>query len=149
MATRPGMIHGPDTTVLVAAEVKEHPNHVAARRLLGRLFQQGDQVSLTPWVVGEFVRVVTDVKRFQSPLEMPAAIQRAETWWDAKEAVRTHTTERSISLFAKWMVQHRLGRRRVTDTLLAATWHDSAISSVLTLNGADFSVFGCFDLLTP
>ena len=143
------MIHGLDTSFLVAAEVQEHADHAAARACLGALFRRGDQVSLTPWVVGEFVRVVTDAKRFQSPLDMPAGIKRTEAWWSTPEVVRTFTTDRSMSLFAKWMIQHRLGRKRVTDTLLAATWHDVAISSVLTLNGADFLIFGCFNIVVP
>lgn len=143
------MIHGLDTSFLVAVEVQEHPQHAQARACLARLFQQGDQVSLTPWVVGEFVRVVTDAKRFLNPLDMPSAIGRTDQWWNSREVVRTFTNDRGMGLFAKWMVQHRLGRKRVTDTLLAATWHDAAISSVLTLNAADFSVFGCFTPLVP
>lgn len=143
------MIHGLDTSFLVAAEVQEHPNHLAARACLVSLLGRGDQVSLTPWVVGEFVRVVTDSKRFQYPLDMSAAIRRTEEWRKTFEVVQTFTTDRSMSLFSKWMIQHRLGRKRVTDTLLAATWHDAAISSILTLNGADFTIFGCFNIVVP
>jgi predicted nucleic acid-binding protein len=44
---------------------------------------------------------------------------------------------------------HRLGRNRILDTLLAATYKTAGIGSVLTTNARDFSVFNAFQLVTP
>ncbi len=49
------MIHGIDTGFLVAAEVVEHPDHVAARATLFQLLAGGDRVALAPLVLAEFI----------------------------------------------------------------------------------------------
>ncbi|HEX5219474.1 MAG TPA: hypothetical protein VFZ59_07890 [Verrucomicrobiae bacterium] len=40
--------------------------------------------------------------------------------------------------------EHKLGRKRLLDTMLASTMQGSGITSVLTLNRDDFRVFGGF-----
>ena len=40
-----------------------------------------------------------------------------------------------------------VGRKRVLDTMLAATYRSAGITSILTLNAADFTVFGEFSCL--
>ncbi len=50
------------------------------------------------------------------------------------------------------MSKHQLGRKRVLDTLLAGTFRSANITSLLTLNAADFVVFGeftCVPLAAP
>ena len=58
------MIHGIDTGILVAAEVAEHTDHVAARASLARLIAAGDSLALAPQVLAEFIHIVTDSRRF-------------------------------------------------------------------------------------
>ena len=40
-------------------------------------------------------------------------------------------------------------RKRLLDTLLAATYQQAGIRSLLTTNQADFAVFGVFTCITP
>jgi predicted nucleic acid-binding protein len=47
------------------------------------------------------------------------------------------------------VTQFSLGRKRLLDTLLAATFHQAGIHSILTTNAADFAVFGVFTCITP
>ena len=75
------MIHGLDTGFLVAAEVLEHAEHVAARDVLARLLGAGDRIAIAPQVVAEFIHIVTDPRRFSKPLDMAAAHRLAEQWW--------------------------------------------------------------------
>lgn len=44
---------------------------------------------------------------------------------------------------------HGFGRKRVLDTMMAATYRSAGITSILTLNGADFAVFGEFSCPGP
>jgi len=37
-----------------------------------------------------------------------------------------------------------VGRKRLLDTLIAATWHHAGITEVFTLNPADFVIFANF-----
>ncbi len=95
-------------------------------------------------VLTEFVHVVTDERRFQQPFSMETALNKSERWWNAAEADQVLPTDVAIALFHTWMRRHQLGRKRVLDTLLAATYRAADVRSLLTLNATDFTVFGEF-----
>ena len=143
------MVHGLDTGFLVAAEVAQHANHSAARQSLARLVAAGDRIAIAPQVLAEFMHVVTDPRRFAQPLSMGEARQVAEQWWTATEVDRVFPNDAAMHQFLAWLQQFSLGRKRLLDTLLAATYHQAGIQSVLTTNPADFANFGNFDCITP
>lgn len=146
------MTHGLDTSILVAVEVACHADHVAARTLASSLRQKGDRFALAPQTLAEFVHIVTDPKRFTAPLIMSQAMERAQVWWDAPDVERVWPDESAVSWFLAAMAKHQLGRKRVLDTLLAGTFHIANITSLLTMNAADFTVFGeftCVPLVAP
>ena len=143
------MIHGLDTGFLVAAEVSEHAEHADARDTLARLLSAGDLIAVAPQVLAEFIHVVTDPRRFAQPLDMTAARQLAEPWWTAREVVRVFPDDAATRQFLAWLQQFSLGRKRLLDTLLAATYRQAGIPSLLTTNPADFGVFGAFTCITP
>ena len=143
------MIHGLDTGFLVAAEVAEHTDHAAARDTLARLLGAGDLIAIAPQVLAEFIHIVTDPRRFAQPLDMTSANHLAEQWWTAREVVRVFPDDAATRQFLDWLRQFLLGRKRLLDTLLAATYRQAAIVSLLTTNPADFALFGVFRCLTP
>jgi len=141
--------HGADTSFLVAVEVTEHPQHANSVHLLEALLTNGDHIAITPQVLAEFVHIVTDARRFQLPLSMETAIEKSERWWNAVESEQVMPSDGAIARFHSWMRHHQLGRKRVLDTLLAATYRAAGVTSLLTLNAADFTVFGEFACLPP
>ena len=143
------MIHGLDTGFLVAAEVAEHAEHTAARDTLARLAAAGDQFALTPQLLAEFIHVVTDPRRFALPLDMATARNVAEQWWTARDAVQVFPDDAATRQFLLWLQQFSLGRKRLLDTLLAATYWQAGIQSLLTTNPADFGLFGALTCITP
>lgn len=146
------MTHGLDTGVLVAVEVACHPDHAAARTLASSLRQDGDRFALAPQTLAEFTHIVTDPKPFSTPLTVPQALERAQVWWNASDVDRVWPDEKAVAWFFAAMNKHRLGRKRVLDTLLAGTFHGANITSLLTLNAADFALFGeftCVPLTAP
>jgi predicted nucleic acid-binding protein len=143
------MIHGLDTGFLVAAEVLEHAEHVAARDTLARLLAAGDLIAIAPQVLAEFIHVVTDPRRFGRPLDITAAHRLAEQWWTAREVVHAFPDGAATRQFLAWLRQFSLGRKRLLDTLLAATYKQAGTLSLLTTNPADFTVFGVFSCITP
>jgi predicted nucleic acid-binding protein len=143
------MIHGLDTGFLVAAEITEHAEHAAARSTLGQVVSTGDTIAIAPQVLAEFIHIVTDSRRFAKPLDMTAARELAGQWWTAREVVRVFPDEGTAQLFLAWLEEFSLGRKRLLDTLLAATYHQAGIRSVLTINQADFQVFAVFHCITP
>ena len=142
------MDRGLDTTFLVQADVVGHPQHAAARATLERMLEAGDRLVLAPQVLAEFVHVVTDSKRFARPLDVRAAVARADAWWNAEEVRQVSPDDSAVRLFMAWMTRHRLGRKRLLDTLLAATYHTSGVGSIVSTNGRDFAVFGCFEVVS-
>jgi predicted nucleic acid-binding protein len=143
------MIHGLDTGFLVAAEVSEHADHVAARATLARLLAAVDLIALAPQVLAEFIHIVTDARRFAKPLDIGAARQLADQWWTAREVVHVYPDDSAARQFLAWLQQFALGRKRLLDTLLAATYRQAGIQSILTTNPTDFGVFGVFTCITP
>ena len=123
------MIHGLDTGFLVAAEVREHAEHAAARDTLAQLLSAGDLVAIAPQVLAEFIHVVTDPRRFTQPLDMHAARGVAEQWWTASEVVQAFPDAGAVRPFLTWLQQFSLGRKRLLDTMLAATYRQAGIQS--------------------
>ena len=143
------MIHGLDTSFLIAIEVSSHADHSAARAKIQKMRRAGDRFAITPLVIAEFIHVVTDSKRHEIPLEIEAALSRAEAWLSSPEIVYLTPGLDAHRVFLDWMRRFRLGRKRILDTQLAATFHALNVQSILTCNPNDFSTFGCFQIETP
>ena len=143
------MIHGLDTSFLVAAEMLEHAEYAAARQTIASLLTKGDQIAIAPQVLAEFIHVATDPRRFAQPLDTDKARQVVEQWWTSKDVVHVFPDDAATRQFLAWLQQFALGRKRLLDTLLAATYHQAGVQSLLTANPADFTVFGAFTCITP
>ena len=143
------MKHGIDTGFLVAAEVVEHGRHHAARAKIAALVAAGDDFGLAPQVLAEFIHVVTDAKRFSQPLGMAATRDLAQRWWTAQEVTHIIPGDAAITQFFDWHRGHGLGRKRILDTLLAATHRTAGINSLLTTNASDFAIFGVYQRIAP
>ncbi|MGH7997522.1 MAG: type II toxin-antitoxin system VapC family toxin [Opitutaceae bacterium] len=136
---------GLDTSFLVALCVREHAAHGAAEALLeGEIAGRPGGCALAPQVLTEFVHVVTDPKRFAKPLEMRTALDLCDQWWEAEEVRAVSPDDEAGRLFTGWMRQHRLGRKRILDTFLAATYFAAGIRNIVTTDWRDFSTFGVF-----
>lgn len=144
------MVSGVDTTFLVELEMLESSRHAAAHQYLkARVLDAGHPLALAPQVLTEWIHVATDPKRFERPLDMAEAARRAQFWWRAKEVRQVFPGPEAIELFWDWMERFRLGRKRLLDTQLAATYHAAGIGQIVTTNARDFSVYGCFEVVTP
>ena len=143
------MTHGFDTSLLVAHEVPCHADYAGVRARLSTLRATGDRFAIASQIVTEFVHIVTDARRFSAPLTMERALDRARAWWNSPETDRIEADDDAVKWFLEAMARHQLGRKRVLDTMLAATYRSAGITSLLTLNAADFAVFGEFACLGP
>lgn len=139
---------GVDTNILVAYVIPEHPAHGKVRERIDHFRLEGRRLALTSGILAEFVHVVTDPKRFENPLTMTEALEWAAFWSDAMEVTIISTEIGAHRLWLDWLGQHRLGRKRLLDTLIAATWWSAGIREAFTLNPADFKIFGVFTLHT-
>ena len=145
------MTHGLDTDFLVAeipAEIRDHPFHQQADALLQSLLAGGHDLAIAPQTLAEFIHIVTDPKRMPQPLTMTEAISRAEHWWQAAEVQRVFPDGNCVMDFLGWLSRYQLGRKRLLDTLLAATFQQAGVSRLISNNDKDFKVFACFEVVT-
>jgi len=140
------MTHGIDTDFLVAIEVREHPFHESAQALLGRLLDDGHDFAVAPQTLAEFVHVATDARRMPRPLAIADAVQRATDWWQSEEVVRVFPDGESTTHFLELLRKHRLGRKRLLDTMLSATFRKNGIRGIISNNEADFRLLGDFEI---
>jgi predicted nucleic acid-binding protein len=141
------MIHAIDTDFILAVEIRDHIFHKSADALLNHLLDEGHKLALAPQILAEFVHVVTDAKRLMNPLSMEDALARAEHWWLAREVVRIYPDGESVPTWIGWLRAHRLGRKRLLDTLLAASCSAYGVSTVISNNDKDYNVFGKFEII--
>jgi predicted nucleic acid-binding protein len=142
------MTHGIDTDFLVAAEIRNHLFHREADALLQSLLKEGHVLALAPQTLAEFIHIVTDGKRMPQPLTMGEAISRAEHWWQAEEVVRVFPEGQVVADFLAWLTRHQLGRKRLLDTMLAATLHRAGVKRLITNNSREFKLLGVFEIVT-
>lgn len=139
---------GADTSFLVGLAVREHPSHRACWMLFEReIVGQPGSLALAPQVLAEFVHVVTDPRRFEHPLEMTAALEMCEQWWNASECRQIAVDAEAGVLFLAWMREHRLGRKRLLDTLLAACFHRAGVTRIATGDWRDFALYSVFEIV--
>ena len=139
---------GVDTTFLVQVAIQETEGHVAALEVLRReILGRDREAALAPQVLSEFIHVATDRRRFERPLPMARALATAGFWWNAREVERIVPDDQAVSQFLVWMQEHGLGRKRLLDTLLAATYYRCGVTRIVTSNARDYRVFGVFDLI--
>lgn len=138
---------GVDTPFLIAHTVLEHRDHGRATACCLRLLDKGQQFVVCPTVIDEFLHVVTDPKRFASPLSMDRAVHIARTWINSRETLYCVPTEESQRRQFAWMIEFRLGRKRINDTRIASIYYTEGITRLLTANVRDYSIFGVFDIV--
>jgi hypothetical protein len=68
----------------------------------------------------------------EKPLSMQEALDKADLWWSASEVRLVHPDTQAVQLFIEWMRALRIGRKRVHDTLLAATYLSAGIKEIVT-----------------
>jgi predicted nucleic acid-binding protein len=138
---------GVDTSFLVAHCDSNHPQNARVRQLLLEWARNQEQLVFCAQIIAEMLHVVTDSRRLPSALTMPQAIAQAEQWRTATEVRWVIADEPCVKLCLEWMSQHALGRKRILDTMLAATYFRNGIKTLATLNADDFRVFGVFQFV--
>lgn len=139
---------GIDTGFLVGLAVREHPAHQACWDLFqDEILGQAGSMALAGQALAEFAHVVTDPRRFERPLAMPEALEFCEQWWNAQECRPVPVDFDVGALFLSWMDEFNLGRKRLLDTLLAASYHRAGVHRIATTDWRDFDVYGVFEIV--
>lgn len=140
---------GLDTSFLIGLAIREHPSHEACMSLFRSEIVGGTAtMGLAPQVLTEFCHVVTDPRRFEAPIDIPSALGMCERWWDAQECRHALPDSEAVTLFLAWMNEFAVGRKRLLDTMLAATYHRAGVHRIATGDWRDFSRYGVFEVVS-
>jgi len=130
-----------DTNVLVYAHVTSLPEHDRAHRFLEEELGRGVTLVITPSVLHEWIHVVTDARRFEPPVPMSEALGVARGYLNRTNVECLATDGSATALALDLLQRHQLGRRRLADTLFAATLLHHGVHEIITHNPRDFAVF--------
>lgn len=144
------MKRGIDTNVLIYAHVPAFGEHAAVRRfLLGELADPERILVVTPMVLHEFVQVVTDGRRFDPPVKMVEALALAQQYLGRPNVECSSVDEPSLREAFRLLEHHRLGRKRIADTLLVATLLHAGAREIITCDPGDFAIFENMATIDP
>ena len=136
-----------DTDVLIAWLVRSVPRHAEARAVVeAELRRDGGRIAIAPQVCWEFLHVVTDDRRFERPCSMDEAMALVRAVWNARETERLPPAAELVPRVLDLLREHRLGRKRILDTALAAALEAGGVRRLATYNVRDFQ---CFAFLEP
>jgi len=139
---------GIDTTFLIDLEITDSPRHERAVEIFKKWQNEKNSVlCIYNNVFNEYIHVVTDAKRFNSPLTMEQAIERCWYWIDHERVKVVFADENALKRQLLWMEMHKLGRKRINDTIMAASYAKECVSKIITANPSDFEVLNTFELL--
>lgn len=132
-----------DTNVLVYAHVPQNAEHERVRAHLRALLNANDVVvCVTSLVMHELIHVITDARRFSPPVSMTEALAIARNYLTASNVECLPVDGPSTLLALGLLEDHALGRKRVADSLLAATLLEHDVTTLVTCNPGDFEKLG-------
>lgn len=144
------MKRGVDTSVLVYAHMPGLRDHEPVRRYLHELLNDGETILvITPVVLHEFVHVVTDGRRFDPPVAFVEALAIARRYLDRTNVECLTLGEEAIRAAFDLLERHRLGRKRIADTLFAAALLHHGVTEIATCNPGDFDDFEGLRIVDP
>lgn len=139
---------GIDTTFLIDLEIADSPRHEGALKLFEKWRTEKHSVlAIFNQTFLEFQHVITDGKRFNTPLSMEQAIDRTWFWIDQERIKVIYPDDNSLKRSLLWMNMYKLGRKRIQDTHMAAAYAEAGVLELWTANPKDFEIFETFDLV--
>lgn len=78
---------------------------------------------------------------------MEQAIERTWFWLDQERIKIIYPNDSSLKRALLWTNMHKLGRKRIQDTYMAAAFAEAGVSELWTATPDDFKILGCFDLI--
>lgn len=80
---------------------------------------------------------------------MTATVDALRRLWESAEVEQLVPGARIFPRTLELLQRHRLGRKRILDTALAATLEKAGVQSLATFNAADFRVFDFLEVVDP
>lgn len=132
---------GLDSCFLIDLYWEDSPRHAAVLKKFNEIAASGQDVCVYYNCFNEFIHVITDKKRFENAFSMEEALSVVDEWRDLENVKILFPDEQSFGRTVVWLSVYKLGRNRLNDTNMAASYVHSGVSSVITANPKDFEIF--------
>jgi len=109
-----------DANILLYAEDSLSPSHRVARRWWDGCLSGTEPVCLCWPVISGFVRIATNSRVFEHPLDLEDAVSRVQGWLDQPCVRLIRPSERHWPLFREMLIEAQALGNLVTDAHLAA-----------------------------
>ena len=109
-----------DANILLYAEDSLSPQHQVARLWWDTQLSGASPVCLCWTVIGAFIRISTNPRVFENPLELKAAISRVQSWLNQPCVRLIDATERHWSVLKDLLTHGQATGNLVADAHLAA-----------------------------
>lgn len=144
------MRRGGDTNVLVYAHMPESPHHTEVRSFLLEQLSRDDIILvISPVILHELVHVATDRRRFDPPISMTDALRLARIYLEHANVECISVDAAAVAGAFDLIERHRLGRKRIADSLFAAGLLGQGVRELITCNPDDFQIFDGLTLIDP
>lgn len=137
---------GIDTCFLVDLDADESPRHEGAVSLFNTWRRTDQYLAVYYNVFLEYQHIITDPKRFATPLSVPEAVERVWYWAEQDRIRVLYPDDNSFKRAQMWLSMYHLGRNRLLDTHMAATYAEQGVTTLWTANVKDFKIFNMFEL---
>jgi len=138
-----------DTNVLVYAADETSPFHQAAVSLREKGLKREVLLCICPQVLCEFLAIITDPRRVNSPRTQKEALVEIEKYFHSENILKIYPGPELIERMLSLLKQYKIARQDIFDLQLVATMLSNNIARIYTYNQADFVKFKEIEVLTP
>jgi predicted nucleic acid-binding protein len=137
-----------DTNILVRSVQKAHPLMRTARNALRLLYERGDELYVSPQVVGEFWNVCTRPVAQNGLGNAISATDRLTARIETFFPVLPDSPE-TFNAWRRLLVEYEVKGAKVHDARIVASMLAHAVTGLLTFNVSDFKRYPGLILLHP
>ena len=136
-----------DANILLYAEDQLSPQHEAARTWWDTQLSGASPVCLCWTVLSAFIRIASNARVFENPLNVVLAVKRVQSWMDQPCTRLIEPTDRHWLVFQQMLTEGQALGNLVTDAHLAALAIEHGCELMST--DADFARFPRVKWINP
>lgn len=138
-----------DTNILVYAVETDNPWHKRAIALMNRVNTGELLIYLSPQVIGELYSTITNPRKIRNACPPDEAVEIVRSIWEAENIRKLYPKESTLKLTLDLVKRYQLRAVDFFDAQIVATMMDNGITTIYTVNEADFAMFEEIKAVNP
>jgi len=138
-----------DSNILIYALNKSSPYHKESKRIIDKTLDGKVKAYLTPQVLFELFAVITDSKKFPTPLSPSSAYSLIENNYLGEKFPLIHSKETTWEKTFDLAKQYQISSQDIFDVTLVATMIDNNILCIVSYDLTNFQKFPFLEVVHP